>query len=421
MEPTNTNLEVLSIEEEHAQVAVTDTAEGFAEALVRLRAGHGPIAMDAERASGYRYSQRPYLIQLFRRGSGVILLDPPAIGDLSAISTEFSDVTWILHAASQDLANLHEHGMHPGTIFDTELAAKLLGVERFGLAALLEQFLDIHLAKKFSAVDWSTRPLPDEWLIYAALDVEYLVDLTDLLVEQLIEKDRLRIAETEFAALLAREPKQNSLSEPWRKLSGIHQIKSRDQLALAQHLWLSRDALAQETDIAPGRLIPDRAIVAVALRMPKTFPEFMQFKEFNGRASRTEAKRWWAALQLAQKDKNKPELRAKGPDLPPIKVWDRHFPEAKNRFDITRPKILALAEELGIPQETLLTPEILRNLAFAPPESLSELNIQNALRELGARDWQISYTAPKILQGFVESLQTENVETGSTTPQTPKD
>ena len=400
----NISPKTTSLEEQHPVVEVTDTAAGLAQAVELLKAGHGPLARDAERASGYRYSQRPYLIQIFRRGSGTILLDPPALGDLSIFTELFASEPWILHAADQDLPNLREHGMNPGALFDTELAARLLGVERFGLAALLEQFLGIQLAKKFSAVDWSTRPLPDEWLVYAALDVEYLVDLADILRQQLLDTDRIDYATAEFSHLLNKAPKAGH-SEPWRRLSGIHQLKTAEQLEIARQLWIARDTLAQETDTAPGRLIPDRAIVAVAYRQPKTFPELMQLKEFTGKASRTAASQWWAALQLAQKSKHKPELRPPSTQIPPVKSWERHYPEAKQRYDQAREVIMELADRLVIGHDLLLTPEFLRILAFDPPETLTIESIADALASLGARDWQLSYTAPIIYQAFVDSLQ----------------
>ena len=163
----------------HDTVDVIDTLDEFHAAIKVISAGTGPVAIDAERASGYRYSQRAYLIQIFRRGAGTFLFDPPAIGDLSELNAVIGDVEWVFHAASQDLACLREVGLDPSRIFDTELGARLAGLARVGLGTVVEELLGVHLAKEHSAADWSTRPLPQSWLVYAALDVELLVDLRE--------------------------------------------------------------------------------------------------------------------------------------------------------------------------------------------------------------------------------------------------
>jgi len=224
---------------------VIETPAEFDDAVRRLLEGDGPIAVDAERASGFRYSQRAYLIQMFRRGSGTFLFDPPQIPDFSALAAAISTDEWVLHAASQDLACLREVGLDPERIFDTELAARLLGMPRVGLASVVEELLDIKLAKEHSAADWSTRPLPQSWLKYAALDVQLLVDVRDRLAERLVETGKADLAAQEFDAVLHRAAKPPA-SEPWRRLSGIHAMRSPRNLAVARELWLARDGLAVE-------------------------------------------------------------------------------------------------------------------------------------------------------------------------------
>ena len=133
---------------------------GVVRAARFLADGTGPVAIDAERASGYRYGQRAYLIQIRREGSGTWLVDPIACPDLAPIAEVITGVEWILHAANQDLPCLAEVGLHPTRLFDTELAGRLIGLPRVGLAAVVEHYLGLTLAKEHSAVDWSTRPLP---------------------------------------------------------------------------------------------------------------------------------------------------------------------------------------------------------------------------------------------------------------------
>ena len=155
-----------------------------------VAAGSGPVALDAERASGYRYSQRAYLVQVRREGAGSALIDPIATGDLTVLDDAIGDIEWILHAATQDLACLAEVGLRPRRLFDTEHAGRLLNLPRVGLASLVEHYLDHSLAKEHSAADWSTRPLPEPWLVYAALDVEVLIEIRDLIEADLEKADK---------------------------------------------------------------------------------------------------------------------------------------------------------------------------------------------------------------------------------------
>ncbi len=393
---------------------ITDAA-GLGEAAAALVGGTGPVAVDVERASGFRYSQRAYLIQVFRRGSGVFLFDPPAVGDFGALQEAIGHEEWVLHAASQDLPSLRELDLRPDRIFDTELAARMLGHARVGLGAVVEDTLGIVLAKAHSASDWSTRPLPQSWLEYAALDVEHLVDVRDVLVAELEEQRKTAFAAEEFQAVLEREPKPPR-EDPWRRLSGLHTVRGRRALAVARALWTAREEYAREQDIAPGRLVPDRSLVAALIADPKTKQELAQVKEFTGRASRSQLDRWWAAFEAGRAATDLPLERAPGGDsIPPARAWADRNPPADLRLKAARPAVEGLAEQLGMPTENLLTPELLRRLAWSPPEPLSAAAIGDALAEWGARPWQIAQTAQLIADAFVQSVQTPppTPETGS--------
>jgi ribonuclease D len=382
---------------------VISDVEEFRAACTALTAGTGPVAVDVERASGFRYSQRAYLVQVFRRGAGVFLFDPPAVGDFAPLQAAIGDVEWVLHAASQDLPSLRELGLEPPVIFDTELASRLLGHERVGLGAVVEDTLGITLKKEHSAADWSTRPLPDSWLDYAALDVLHLVDVRDALVLELEEQGKTEFAAEEFAATLARAPKPPR-EDPWRRLSGLHQVRGARNLAVARSLWQAREAYAQDQDTSPGRLVPDRSLVAAVMANPSSKQALAGIKEFQGRASRTQLDRWWQAIVDGRASEELPRERVPSDTLPPPRAWADRNPEADARLKAARPVVEAVAEELGMPTENLLTPEYLRRVAWDVPGETAE-DIAAALAELGARPWQIAQTAQKIAAAFVEAAQ----------------
>jgi len=388
-----------------AEYHVIDTVDEYHSSIDALQNGTGPIAVDAERASGFRYSQRAYLIQMFRRGAGVFLFDPPAIGRLDALQAAIGGEEWVLHAASQDLACLREVGLDPVRLFDTELAARLLGMPKVGLGTVVEELLGVHLAKEHSASDWSTRPLPQSWLVYAALDVELLVDLRDAIEALLRDNGKTEIAAQEFSAELHQAAKPPR-AEPWRRLSGIHSVKGLRNLAVARELWLARDALARERDVAPGRLVPDASLTTVARAMPKTKAELRAMKDFQGRASRTELNRWWTAVEAGLTTTDLPVLRGPGDTLPPPRVWADRNPEADLRLKAARAAIADLAEQRQLPVENLLTPELLRRIAWRPPEPADAATIASTLGAAGARPWQIAETAEPIASAFVEAGQT---------------
>jgi ribonuclease D len=379
---------------------VIETQSGLERCAAAIAAGTGPAGVDAERASGFRYGQRAFLVQIRREGSGTWLIDPEPFENLASINDALKGVEWILHAASQDLPCLLELGMWPDKLFDTELAARLAGLPRVGLAAVIEQLLGFGLAKEHSAADWSTRPLPEPWLRYAALDVEVLTELREELIELLEADGKLEFAEQEFAAILAAGVAPPRV-DPWRKTSGLHQIRDRRQLAAVRELWLERDSLAQKRDVAPGRLIPDSALVAAAKAMPSTVPQLLATKGFHGRAAQREAPRWLRCIAAARDLADLPPLHLPTNAPPPPRVWADRDPEAAARLATARPLLQQKAEDMNLPLENLLTPDYLRRVAWRPPADISEVTVAAELRALGAREWQVQLVAPLITAAFL--------------------
>jgi ribonuclease D len=381
------------------------TPAALAAATAALAAGTGPVAVDAERASGYRYGQRAYLVQLRRAGAGTFLIDPVGVPDLTALGAALTGVEWVLHAASQDLPGLAELGMRPASLFDTELASRLLGLARVGLGAVIEEVLGLSLDKEHSAVDWSTRPLPEPWLRYAALDVEVLVELRDALHARLVEQGKLAWAEQEFAALAAAPPPAPR-QDPWRRTSGLHRVRKRRQVAGVRELWLARDRLARERDTAPGRVLPDAAIIEAAMALPETEEALVALPAFRGRGTRRRSGTWFGAIDrargLAEAALPPASLPSDGP--PPVRSWTERDPVAAARLSAARTAVAAVAAELDMPTENLLSPDAMRRVVWSPPQPVTEATVAAALSALGSRAWQVELTAA-LVAAAIETRQ----------------
>ncbi|MEJ5944544.1 HRDC domain-containing protein [Pseudokineococcus basanitobsidens] len=384
---------------------VVSAPDALADAAARLAAGTGPVAVDAERASGYRYGQRAFLVQLRREGTGTLLVDPEALPDLSALADALGDAEWVLHAASQDLPCLAEVGLRPGgELVDTELGARLAGFPRVGLAAVLQRLLGVDLAKEHSAVDWSTRPLPEPWLRYAALDVELLLPLRDALLAELEEQGKTAWARQEFAAVRDAPPAPPR-AEPWRRTSGLHAVRSRRQLAVVRELWEERERLAQRRDVAPGRVLPDRAVVAAATAMPTSPAALTALPVFSGPANRRRAAQWLDAVRRGQAvpDDELPRTSTPPTGPPPPRTWKDRDPAAAARLAAAREVVDALSTEHDLPVENLLQPDLLRRTCWEPPEPLDATTVADALRDGGARPWQVDLLAEPLAAAVAAS------------------
>ena len=392
---------------------VIATPEDLAAAVERLAAGTGPVAVDAERASGYRYGQRAYLVQLRRAGAGTVLIDPIGAPDLSGLDAALADVEVVLHAASQDLPCLAEIGYRPRKLFDTELAGRLLGYPRVALGTMLDEVLGFRLAKEHSAADWSIRPLPTEMLKYAALDVEILTELRDALADQLDAEGKTEWARQEFAAIAAAPPAPPRI-DPWRRTSGIHKVRTRRSLAVVRELWQERDEVAREADLSPRRVLADQAIIEAARAEagkvpPVGRPQLDRINGFHARNARKHSARWQAAVLRAREldEGDLPEVAGAtatgGP--PPAHRWAERDPAAAARLAAGRETVSALATANRLPAENLLPPDALRRLAWEPPAPATAEAITATLTGFGARPWQAELTAGPLAEAFAAATE----------------
>ena len=392
---------------------VINSDAGLKTAIKDLAAGSGPFAVDAERASGFRYSARAYLIQIKRSGGGLHLIDPIPFGLnnplLASLDELLNTNEVILHASTQDLPCLREIGINPMKLFDTELGGRIAGLPRVGLGPLLESLMGVTLAKEHSAADWSTRPLPQEWLTYAALDVELLVELRDAIYEILKSAGKLPWAEQEFASILKAPPPPPRI-DPWRRTSGMHKIKRRDHLAIIRELWITRDELASAQDIAGGKLLNDSAIIELCLAAPLTKKELEKaLRPIGLRARWLENSTIWLeaiARAVALPEAEWPAMRTQSDALPPIKLWRERFPEKFAPLSHARALIEAIATHNSIPVENLISPESIRRICWSPPSGSTstrdEAAVGLALAALGARPWQIDLVAGALADALLE-------------------
>ncbi|KUM31623.1 ribonuclease D [Arthrobacter sp. EpRS66] len=378
---------------------VINTQVALRRAVRELSAGTGDLAVDTERASGFRYGQRAFLLQIRREGAGTWLIDPEVLDDLGELRDFVNQQPWILHAATQDLPCLHELGMSPTSLFDTEMAGRIAGFPRVSLGTMVAELLGLQLAKEHSAVDWSTRPLPESWLNYAALDVEVLEELRQEITKVLEEQGKMEFALQEFE-YERNLPDPQPAEEPWRKLSGIHKLKGRRNLAIARELWLSREALARSQDTAPGRLLPDRAIMAAIEQKASSVPALLQIPGFHTRHAKRDAPRWMDAIQRGRNTRDLPELRSAKPGLPHPRSWAEKNPAAALRLDAAKVVLGELNEQWNIAAENLLTPKYLRELCWNPPALISVETVAQKLESLGARPWQRELLSPGFAQAF---------------------
>jgi ribonuclease D len=378
-----------------------ETSTALVDYAEALAAGTGPVAVDAERASGYRYGQRAYLVQLRRNGSGTGLIDPIPLPDLAVVQDAIADAEWVLHAANQDLPCLAEIGLLPGRLFDTELAARLAGLPRVGLGPVVESLLGYSLQKGHSAADWSTRPLPEDWLVYAALDVEVLVDLRDALAAILEEQGKTDWARQEFEAILAAGPPAPK-ADPWRRTSGMHGLRNRRQLGMLRSLWQARDELARRRDIAPGRVLPDAAIVSAVQSDPKSESALLELPVFRGRANRKLVSTWFGALTRGRElpEGELPPHSRPGDGPPPVNRWADRDPAAAARLKVARAGLTRVSEEWSVPVENLLSPDLMRRLMWSPPPSADADAVAAVLRAGGAREWQVELTRDLLVEAI---------------------
>lgn len=379
-------------------------AAAIRQAADRLAQGTGWCAVDTERASGFRYHNRVCLLQIRRAGAGTMLIDvesdPQATTDF--IGRVLADTGWVVHAASTDLPYLEQLRLRPPQLFDTELAGRFLGFHRVNLAAMVEHYLGVRLRKNHGGEDWSRRPIPSEWLDYAALDVEYLLPLADAMRSELTQqhpKDEWVAEECDYLTRVYRG--YSPTPKSWEDLKGVHGLRTSKQLQVARWLWRVREKLARASDTAVSRLLPDKALVALATELPTTVPKVMRTPGYPPRLRRKA--RYWAnqvdkALRTAQDRWPEPFPIPTYRDTPPSRyTWSRYYPESFPKLTMVREELARVATQVEIPVENMIQSSDTNEIVWRSQELkevTDDTELLELLQRLQIRPWQQKLCLP---------------------------
>jgi ribonuclease D len=286
------------------QAEYIDTTEALAAFCEKL-AGAPWLALDTEFLREKTYYPKFCLLQI-AAGEQVACIDPLALPSLEPLASLLYDenIVKVLHSGRQDLEIFHLlYGRPPAPLFDTQLAAPLLGMnEQIGYAALVQEVLGVHLGKTHSRTDWSRRPLSAEQLTYAADDAIYLGQVYEKIRPQLESMGRLAWLAQDFAELANPETYRNPPELAWRRIGGVQQLKSKP-LSVLQALAAWREDAAREMDLPRGWIVKDEALLDIARRLPKSVEDI---KDIRGLPERMLQKHGAHICKLAQAALQKP-------------------------------------------------------------------------------------------------------------------
>jgi ribonuclease D len=364
-----------------------ETAAALAEVIAAAR-GEPLVAADTEAASFHRYRDRVYLVQLSTRHSTAVI-DPLAIPDFSPFGALLADakVEKVFHDADYDLRTLdRDYGFRARHLFDTRVAAQLSGEPAIGLAALLEKYLGVRLAKAHQRADWSQRPLTPAMLAYAADDTRHLPQLRDAFAERLAALGRLAWAEEEFCDLEDLRwtgPADNGLA--YQRIKGAKALPPRS-LAALRELVAWREGVAAERDTALFRVIGNEALLGVSRALPRSLADLVAIKDLPASLARRHGLALVAAvaraLALAENDL---PTRERGPRAP-------HDPELDGRVERLKVARNAVAQQLGLDPGVLCGKTTLEAIGRRRPADLAALG-----RIDGVRKWQVEVLGAALL------------------------
>ena len=355
--------------------ALSDTTASVQAVTESLAGGRGPVAVDTERASGFRFNDRAFLVQLRRDGSGTHLVDPAAVPQAGRILAPVMDRTpWILHAAHSDLPALTSLGWTAPELHDTQIAGRLLGYGQIGLAGMLEEFLGVTVAKDKGREDWSARPIPDAMLSYAALDVELLIELLDVTLARLTDLGRGDWYRQECEHV--RTAWSFPVPEPdWRRLRGIGHVRDPRGLEIVRRLVATRTSVARDKDVPPEHVLRSSSILDLAQEPGHADRRLRHEVAGASRLARsskgkTVARELTSALSAALREafsterSDLPEPSRTSGGRPDHRTWERDYPVAHRLSEGFRDAVAEMSARTGIRPEDLITVRVLRAVAW---------------------------------------------------------
>lgn len=391
--------------------SLISTADELEKAAHMLANGHGPLAVDTERASAYRYGDRAFLLQVKRTGSGLFLIDTEVCrSDMGLLAPAINRLTWIIHSARTDLPALLDMGLIPRRLLDTELGGRIAGLKKVNLGDMVDGLVGYRLAKEHGHENWSRRPLPEEWLDYAALDVECLLELCTAVAGLLSELDRFTwwAEECDFirASIFADAPSV----KPSLRVKGINNLSTPAQRELAFTLARERDRRARLVDRSPHRVLSNSDLVAIARKNPRTIQEMMDIAHFR---SARNARSWWSVIH-EDRDKTSTSPSEKTPsrflthdntvtasrqqvhNSDARYAGGRRFPnserghKAEQLYSLCSEAINTVSDETGIAHEVIIAPQIVRLMAwhFSSKPKAPAADIDMFFARHGVRRWQ---------------------------------
>jgi ribonuclease D len=366
---------------------VVGTPDAFERALHTLNQA-ARVAIDIEADSLYHYFEKVCLVQI-STDVETFIIDTLALKDLTALAPLMANnrVEKVFHAASYDVGSLRrDYGFSFGRIFDTHVAAQLLGYEHLGLSALLEELLRVVHSKHRQRDDWSRRPLEPEQLEYAAMDTFHLLELRDQLESQLSDKGRLQWAWEEFEAAAGCTSQEKKFDpEGFRRIKGSAQLSSR-QLAILSSLYVLRDRVAREMDLPPFKVLNNTVLLDLSRRPPDSCGALLGRPGISHRVARRFADEIYAAIRQA--NLRDPSLTASEPRS----SWKSPSAEAKLRLENLKAWRRARSKELGLHIGVLFPGNLLEILAAVPPSNRA------AMEQIdGMRRWRVHEFGGEIL------------------------
>jgi ribonuclease D len=347
------------------------------------------LAIDIEADSLYHYYEKVCLIQI-STDSETYIIDPLAVGNIREMAPIMCSpaVEKVFHAAGYDVHCLRrDYGFAFVNIFDTHVAAQLLGYEFLGLGAMMETILGIYHSKRRQRDDWSHRPLNSEQLDYAAMDTHHLLKLRDALESELLLKGRLSWAKEEFETAAAIErPEKEFDAEGFRRIKGNRELSSQEQVLL-RDLYLARDQIARKLDVPPFKVMNNSVLLEIAKQPPQSAHEMFNRPGISYRVARKFAGE--ILRTIAESRKQDPFSL----ENTPRNNWKSPSRLARLRLESLKHWRQAKSKELGLHIGVVFPANLLENLAMIPPVDLNEMSEMS-----GMRQWRVREFGEEMLQ-----------------------